>query len=71
MAIVVTINELVDFANVNNDLTMILSNPVVSKTAPKVSAHITSQIVFNMLDIPPRVNNASTTSTPLLNENPE
>ena len=71
VAIVVTINELVDFANESNPSTTRSKIPIVSITAPNVKAHITNQIVFNILTIPPLVNKSSTTPTPLFKANPE
>ena len=69
--IVVIIRDEVDFANERRTFTRVFKSLVVSKTAPKVNALITSHTVFSILDIPPRDNKSSTTATPLSIENPE
>ena len=65
------IKDEVDLANESNSLTKVFNSLVVSSTAPKVKAEMTSQMVFNMLDIPPLDNRSSTTGTPLSIAKPE
>ena len=69
--IVVIMRDDVDLAKDKRTFTKVFKSFVVSKTAPKVNALITSHTVFNILDIPPRDNKSSTTATPLSMEKPE
>ena len=71
VAIVVIIKDPVEFANVRTFSTILLRSCAVSNTPPKVKAQTTSQIVFNILAMPPRVSKSSTIGTPLSRTKPE